>query len=300
MKAKLFATLCISLFILSLPQTFGQTTGASGDTPSPPAETAPITTTNTSEEQVPTGQSTQNQTPQESSEQNQAQISNQNTEQASGQDETPKVTTPEEIPSSPEVTPTTPEAIPSNPEVTPTTPEAISSNPEVTPTTPEETPSSPEVITPTPTETGNDSVTPSETPSTEDSKGNGEPQGGENQAATGSTNEGTGNESTVPVEAEQNTQGNEAQETGNTEVGGENGGNVAVTVFGVLIVLGLLLFVGCVYNYRYQMERYKIAPFTPPTFCPNFLFPRNADRPTNGGYNYTELAVGGYRAPAEF
>ncbi|KAL4478299.1 hypothetical protein ABPG72_009535 [Tetrahymena utriculariae] len=44
--------------------------------------------------------------------------------------------------------------------------------------------------------------------------------------------------------------------------------------FGFILILAacvLFFFVGF---YRYSLRKYKIPPFTPPNFCPNFLFPR--------------------------
>ncbi|EAR98407.1 transmembrane protein, putative (macronuclear) [Tetrahymena thermophila SB210] len=44
--------------------------------------------------------------------------------------------------------------------------------------------------------------------------------------------------------------------------------------FGFILVLAasvLFFFVGF---YRYSLRKYKIPPFSPPNFCPNFLFPR--------------------------
>jgi len=42
--------------------------------------------------------------------------------------------------------------------------------------------------------------------------------------------------------------------------------------FVVLLFGGVFaFFVGF---YRYSLNKYRIAPFSPPSFCPNFLFPR--------------------------
>ncbi|KAL4485584.1 hypothetical protein ABPG73_015376 [Tetrahymena malaccensis] len=44
--------------------------------------------------------------------------------------------------------------------------------------------------------------------------------------------------------------------------------------FGFILLLAasiLFFFVGF---YRYSLRKYKIPPFSPPSFCPNFLFPR--------------------------
>ena len=42
------------------------------------------------------------------------------------------------------------------------------------------------------------------------------------------------------------------------------------------------------------MAKYKIAPFTPPSFCPNSLFPRPE---IANGHIYGEIEVGDYKAP---
>jgi len=83
----------------------------------------------------------------------------------------------------------------------------------------------------------------------------------------------------------------------------EGAGGVFALISKVLIgifVIAMVILVACVYNYRYQMRKYKIAPFTPPSFLPEFLFPRNTGTSSYLVSGYTELQVGNYQAAPRF
>ena len=77
----------------------------------------------------------------------------------------------------------------------------------------------------------------------------------------------------------------------------ENSQNIIKIVLGSVGILTFVLFMGCVYSYRYQLLKYKVAPFTPPSFCPNFLFPRPEVGSGSHGQAYGEIEVGDYKAP---
>jgi hypothetical protein len=87
--------------------------------------------------------------------------------------------------------------------------------------------------------------------------------------------------------------GEQGQETENNQEISDNGSLVGL-LLGTMGVLVIIIFIGCIYNYRSQMEKYKMAPFTPPSFCPNFIFPRADGR---GNIVYPELEINDYRPP---
>jgi len=110
-------------------------------------------------------------------------------------------------------------------------------------------------------------------------------------AAPPSTTEGTKNKDNGEKPAE----GAVVEESTEHE-GVKEAFSIIGKIIGLVLTLFVVAVVGCVYNYRYQMDKYKIPPFTPPTFCPDFIFPRsNRNRGTS--YGYSEVEVGEYRAP---
>jgi len=71
--------------------------------------------------------------------------------------------------------------------------------------------------------------------------------------------------------------------------------NLVVGMFGVVFVI----FVAFTCHYRIQMQRYKMAPFTPPRFCPQFLFPRaySEKNTIEDSRAYQAIEVGDYHPP---
>jgi len=66
----------------------------------------------------------------------------------------------------------------------------------------------------------------------------------------------------------------------------------------VILLVCLVLILGLSCHYRYQLEKYRIAPFTPPSFCPNFLFPKiESDRRGFVSDTYQSIEVGNYYPP---
>jgi len=60
---------------------------------------------------------------------------------------------------------------------------------------------------------------------------------------------------------------------------------------------GLIILIACIYNYRYQINKYKVAPFTPPSFCPSCLFPKVTSGSGNGFGGYGSIEIGDYNPP---
>jgi len=70
-------------------------------------------------------------------------------------------------------------------------------------------------------------------------------------------------------------------------------------VAGMFVVV-FVIFVAFTCHYRIQMQRYKMAPFTPPRFCPEFLFPRAYTEKKNAAEDnrtYQAIEVGDYHPP---
>jgi len=65
--------------------------------------------------------------------------------------------------------------------------------------------------------------------------------------------------------------------------------------------LGCAMFIGLACYYRYQLIKYKIPPFTPPKFFPNFLFPRSFENGIKStgksAESYQMIHVNGYNPP---
>jgi len=60
---------------------------------------------------------------------------------------------------------------------------------------------------------------------------------------------------------------------------------------------GFVILIACIYNYRYQINKYKVAPFTPPSFCPSCLFPKVTSGSGNGFGGYGSIEIGEYNPP---
>jgi len=307
MKANLFALFCITLFVLSVPQTFAQTTTEAEVTDPTTTETPVDEVTTTSVEEAPPVEAVE--------------VPAEPQEPAAPAEE--KSDDDEEVANKSEVTtiPETEEKESDSDEVNTESAAAIETP--VTETQPEQ-----EVVPVTPVSSPEDQQGSTE----EVQAGSGDaPQAGDNTVvaepgeqtettappteSTEST-DATNTEPATPVGVPEESQ----QETATTEESPETapvaeGEGVkeaeeekdSFSIFGLigkvlmgLGVLTLVILVGCVYNYRYQMKKYKIAPFTPPSFLPECLFPRTTESTGRLVSGYTELQVGNYQAAPRF
>ncbi len=77
------------------------------------------------------------------------------------------------------------------------------------------------------------------------------------------------------------------------------GGSFFGSLLFTLFIIGTFGFVASIVYYRYQVKKYRVVPFNPPTFCPKSIYPpvQETHQGTDYGYGEMELNGGDYKAP---
>jgi outer membrane biosynthesis protein TonB len=71
------------------------------------------------------------------------------------------------------------------------------------------------------------------------------------------------------------------------------------SVFSTMAIVSVVLLFALMIHYRYQLEKYRVAPFSPPKWCPESMFPKmhSSKRNEHLSQAYQMIEVGDYQPP---
>jgi len=77
------------------------------------------------------------------------------------------------------------------------------------------------------------------------------------------------------------------------------GGSFFGSLLFTLFIIGTFGFIASIVYYRYQVNKYRVVPFVPPSFCPKAIYPPVQETHQGTDYAYGEMELGGgdYKAP---